>query len=93
MTAPAVPPGWEVRDGAIHRSFVFDDFSAAFAFMTRVALLAERLDHHPDWSNVWNRVDITLTSHDVGHLTERDARMAAAIDELVRPAGTGRPEV
>ena len=75
---------WTVRaDGlAIVRSFRFADFSEAFAFMTRVALLAEKADHHPEWSNVWNRVEITLTTHDAGGLSRRDIDMARAIDEL-----------
>ena len=72
----------EARD-AITRSFAFADFSAAFAFMTRVALLAEKADHHPEWSNVWNRVDILLTTHDAGGLSQRDVDMAEAIDALV----------
>lgn len=72
----------EARD-AITRRFTFDDFSAAFAFMTRVALLAEKADHHPEWTNVWNRVDILLTTHDAGGLSERDVKMARAIDALV----------
>jgi len=72
----------EARD-AITRRFTFDDFAAAFAFMTRVALLAEKADHHPEWTNVWNRVDILLTTHDAGGLSERDIRMARAIDALV----------
>jgi 4a-hydroxytetrahydrobiopterin dehydratase len=72
----------EARD-AITRSFLFTDFSEAFAFMTRVALLAEVHDHHPEWSNVWNRVDILLTTHDAGGLSARDLRMAEAIDALV----------
>jgi 4a-hydroxytetrahydrobiopterin dehydratase len=72
----------EARD-AISRSFTFDDFSEAFAFMTRVALLAEKADHHPEWSNVWNRVEITLTTHDAGGLSARDVEMAGAIDGLV----------
>lgn len=67
---------------AIARAYVFPDFSAAFAFMTRVALLAEKADHHPDWSNSYNRVEISLTSHDAGGLTRRDARLARAIDAL-----------
>ena len=71
----------EARD-AISRRFVFADFSEAFAFMTRVALLAEKMDHHPEWSNVWNRVDILLTTHDAGGLSTRDAVMAEAIDAL-----------
>lgn len=73
----------EARD-ALTRSFLFEDFSEAFAFMTRVALLAEKHDHHPEWSNVWNRVDILLTTHDAGGLSARDVRMAEAIDELIR---------
>lgn len=72
----------EARD-ALTRSFVFGDFSEAFAFMTRVALLAEKADHHPEWSNVWNRVDILLTTHDAGGLSERDVQMAAAVDFLI----------
>jgi 4a-hydroxytetrahydrobiopterin dehydratase len=71
----------EARD-AITRQFVFADFSEAFAFMARVALLAERQDHHPEWSNVWNRVDILLTTHDAGGLSARDVDMALAIDAL-----------
>lgn len=72
----------EARD-AIRRQFLFADFSEAFAFMTRVALLAESHDHHPEWSNVWNRVDILLTTHDAGGLSSRDVKMATAIDELL----------
>ena len=78
-------PDWdydEARD-AISRSFTFPDFSAAFAFMTRVALLAEKHDHHPEWTNVWNRVDILLTTHDAGGLSARDVAMAEAIEGLV----------
>lgn len=78
-------PGWALRadELAISRRFVFADFSEAFAFMTRVALLAERLDHHPEWANVWNRVDIVLTTHDAGGLSPRDVTLAKAIDALV----------
>lgn len=72
----------EARD-AISRQFLFTDFSQAFAFMTRVALLAEVMDHHPEWSNVWNRVDILLTTHDAGGLSDRDVRMAQAIERLL----------
>ncbi len=72
----------EARD-AIARTFTFDDFSEAFAFMARVALLAEKNDHHPEWSNVWNRVEILLTTHDAGGLSHRDVAMARAIDALV----------
>lgn len=72
----------EARD-AITRTFTFADFSAAFGFMTRVALLAERADHHPEWSNVWNRVDIALTTHDAGGLSHRDVDLARAIEALL----------
>lgn len=76
-------PGWRVVDGtAIERSFRFDGFAAAWAFMSRVALLAEKADHHPDWSNSYDRVTIRLSSHDAGGLTERDAALAAAINAI-----------
>ncbi len=69
----------------LRREFVFADFTEAFAFMTRVAFVAERLGHHPDWSNSYNRVVIRLTTHDAGSVvTDNDRAMAAAIDELVR---------
>ena len=71
----------ESRD-AITRRFTFADFSEAFAFMTRVALLAEKADHHPEWSNVWNRVDIVLTTHDCAGLSARDIAMARKVDAL-----------
>lgn len=76
--------GWSVEQDrdAITRSFKFDDFGAAFAFMTRVALAAEKRDHHPEWSNVYNNVTITLTTHDAGGLTERDIDLARAIDAM-----------
>ncbi len=75
---------WTENDGALTRTFEFADFSAAFAFMTRVALLAEVRNHHPDWSNSWNRVTISLTSHDAGSVvTDKDRSMAAAIDDLL----------
>jgi len=78
-------PGWTLRaDGlAISRTFRFADFSAAFAFMTRVALLAEKADHHPEWSNVYSRVEITLTTHDCGGLSARDAEMARRIEGIL----------
>ncbi|HEX8057795.1 MAG TPA: 4a-hydroxytetrahydrobiopterin dehydratase [Novosphingobium sp.] len=76
---------WTLRaDGlAIACDFKFVDFSEAFAFMTRVALYAEKADHHPEWSNVYNRVHITLTTHDAGGLSQRDVKMAKAIDALL----------
>lgn len=78
-------PGWRLlpdRD-AIARDLRFKDFSAAWGFMARVALLAERHDHHPEWSNVYNRVSVTLTTHDVGGLSERDIALARAIDAVL----------
>lgn len=77
-------PEWRLRaDGrAIEREFRFETFSQAWAFMSRVALLAEKQDHHPEWSNVYNRVAITLTTHDAGGLSERDMKMARAIDKV-----------
>jgi 4a-hydroxytetrahydrobiopterin dehydratase len=72
----------EARD-AITRSITFADFVEAFGFMSRVALLAEKANHHPEWSNVWNRVDILLTTHDAGGLSHRDIEMAEKIDALL----------
>lgn len=72
----------ETRDALI-RQFVFADFVEAFGFMTRVAILAEKADHHPEWSNVYNRVDVLLTTHDAGGLSKRDVALATAIDALV----------
>lgn len=75
-------PGWEwdVKRDAIAKSFEFKDFSEAFAFMARVALAAEAADHHPEWSNVWNKVYILLTTHSAGGLTRKDVELAKAID-------------
>ena len=80
----AAHPEWSLaREGkAIERTFRFADFNEAFGFMTRVALLADKHDHHPEWFNVYNRVEITLTTHDAGGLSRRDAVMAKAIDGL-----------
>lgn len=78
-------PAWTVAlDGSsIERTLKFKDFNEAWGFMNRVALLAERMDHHPDWSNVWNTVRIQLSSHDAGGLTKRDVKLATAIDALL----------
>ena len=73
---------WDPAREAIRKRFTFADFNAAFGFMTRVALAAERADHHPEWSNVWNRVDIALTTHDAGGLTARDIALAKRIEAL-----------
>jgi 4a-hydroxytetrahydrobiopterin dehydratase len=67
---------------AISRTFTFADFSAAFGFMARAALAAERMNHHPEWFNVWNRVEVTLSTHDAGGLTERDVKLAEALDRI-----------
>jgi len=77
-------PGWTLRDDAlaIQRSLRFADFNAAFGFMTRVAIEAEKADHHPEWFNVYNRVDITLTTHDAGGLSARDVALARFINGL-----------
>ena len=75
--------GWDEVDGKLHREFTFANFSEAWAFMSRVALLAEKRDHHPDWSNSWNKVVIDLVSHDKGGITDRDRDLAAAIDQLL----------
>ncbi len=74
-------PKWEYRDGALRRTFQFPDFVRAFAFMTEVALHAEKLDHHPDWSNVYNRVTVALSTHDAGGVTDLDFALAARADE------------
>ena len=77
-------PAWKLVEGrdAITRSFRFKDFSEAWGFMARVGLLAEAQDHHPEWFNVWNRVEITLSTHDAGGLSARDIRLAKAIDAI-----------
>ncbi len=78
-------PEWahEPTRDAITRRFQFDDFAQAFGFMTSVAIIAEKMDHHPEWSNVYNRVDILLTTHDAHGLSERDAALAEAIERLL----------
>ena len=78
------PEGWAVEDGgkALLRSFKFKDFSEAFGFLARVALHSEKVDHHPEFTNVWNRVDFRLTSHDQGGVTGRDVKLAQAINNL-----------
>ena len=75
---------WTEENNALYRRFTFKDFSEAFAFMTRVALAAEKMDHHPRWTNVWNTVEVWLNTHDAGNtVTEKDRKLAAKIDALV----------
>jgi 4a-hydroxytetrahydrobiopterin dehydratase len=75
---------WEEAGGSLNRTFTFHDFTEAWGFMSKVALLAEKADHHPNWSNVWNKVEISLTTHDAGStVTDKDRRLAAAIDALL----------
>ena len=87
--------GWKKTRGrdAIHKTFVFADFSAAFAWMARVAMMAERLDHHPEWSNVYKTVNVTLTTHDAGGLSDLDIKMARFMDKTAGTAGRVKARV
>jgi 4a-hydroxytetrahydrobiopterin dehydratase len=76
--------GWTRAASAISKQFTFSDFDEAWGFMCRVALLAAKKDHHPEWRNVWNKVDITLTTHDVGGLSDLDLELASAIEQVLR---------
>jgi 4a-hydroxytetrahydrobiopterin dehydratase len=76
-------PKWRIEHGKLRRDFGFADFVAAFGFMTRVAMLAEKADHHPEWSNVYNKLRIELTTHDAGGISERDFALARQIDALL----------
>lgn len=78
----ATLPGWSIVNGKLHKEFRFGDFSEAFAFMTRVALIAEQMNHHPDWSNVYNRVVIDLVTHDEGGISKRDLDFAGKAEGL-----------
>ena len=81
---PLMASGWALVEGrdAITKTFRFDDFNAAFGFMSRAALMAEKLDHHPEWFNVYNRVEVTLTTHDAGGLSPLDVKLATAMDAM-----------
>ena len=84
QAALAQLPGWAAGPGdreTLVKTFRFEDFNAAFGFMARVALMAEKLDHHPEWFNVYNRVDVTLTTHDAGGVTELDLKLARFMDQ------------
>ena len=82
--------GWDVVDNKLHRELEFPDFSAAFSFMTGVALVAEKLDHHPDWSNSWNKVRIDIVSHAAGGITATCFELADRIEHLAAGRGRGR---
>ncbi len=75
-------PGWRLDQDKLHRLFEFGDFVEAFGFMSRIALLAEKMDHHPEWSNVYNRVEVRLTTHDAGGITDLDFELADHMDRL-----------
>ena len=75
-------PGWSVKDGKLHREFVFADFNEAFGFMARAALVAEKLDHHPEWFNVYATVRVHLTTHDAGGISELDFELARAMNQI-----------
>lgn len=75
-------PGWSLQEGELRREFTFADFSAAWAFMSRVALIAEQLNHHPSWHNVYNRVTVGLSTHDAGGVSTRDFEFVARVDRL-----------
>lgn len=77
-------PAWSIVDGKLHRELAFADFNEAFAFMVRVALVAEKLDHHPDWSNSWNKVVIDIVSHAAGGITEQCFALAREIESMVQ---------
>jgi 4a-hydroxytetrahydrobiopterin dehydratase len=74
--------GWSHKDNTLQREFRFADFVAAFGFMAKAALVAERMNHHPDWRNVWNRVNVSLSTHDAGGITARDLELARAMSQL-----------
>jgi 4a-hydroxytetrahydrobiopterin dehydratase len=76
-------PGWSIQDGNLHHTFEFADFSAAFGFMCRAALAAEAMNHHPDWSNVWNKVVVNLSTHSIGGLSQLDFELAGKMQKLV----------
>lgn len=80
-------PAWTIVDGKLHREFRFADFVEAFGFMTACALVAEQRNHHPEWSNVWNRVVVDLTTHDVGGLSDLDVALATTMDALAARRG------
>jgi len=78
-------PGWSAAGGKLHRQYDFPDFVTAFGFMSSAALVAQAMDHHPEWSNVWKTVRIDLTTHDAGGITSLDLQLAGAMEKLARP--------
>jgi len=84
QSALASLPGWQVVEGKLHREYGFPDFVHAFGFMATAAMAIEAMNHHPEWSNVWNRVTVDLTTHDAGGITAKDVELAARLEELAR---------
>ena len=80
-------PGWTIRNGKLHREFQFSDFAHAFGFMATAAVLIEKKNHHPEWSNVYNRVTVDLTTHDAGGVTQRDKELAETLDRIAAKLG------
>jgi len=78
-------PGWSLQSAKLHREYKFADFAHAFGFMATAAVLIEKMNHHPEWSNVYNRVTVDLTTHDAGGITERDVKLAGVLEGLARP--------
>ena len=75
--------GWDVKDGKLHKEFQFDNFNQAFGFMTRAAMEIEKMNHHPEWFNVYNRITVDLTTHDAGGITNNDVNLARILNSLV----------
>jgi 4a-hydroxytetrahydrobiopterin dehydratase len=83
-SALASLPGWSVTDGKLHREYKFSDFTHAFGFMAAIATAAEKMDHHPDWLNAYNRVTVNLSTHDVGGITELDLKLAQIMEKVAQ---------
>lgn len=77
-------PGWQIREGKLHREYKFADFVHAFGFMATASLVIEKMNHHPEWSNVYNRVAVELTTHDAGGITKKDGELAHALDAIAK---------
>lgn len=76
-------PGWTIVEGKLHKEFQFDDFNQAFGFMTRAAMYIEKMNHHPEWFNVYNKLIVDLTTHDAGGITENDIKLAKTLNSLI----------